>query len=224
MRLTLIRHGQTPSNVLGLLDTDHPGPGLTELGVRQAAAIPAALSDHTIDGIFVSTLIRTQLTAAPLARARGVEARILPGLHEISAGALELRSDRESIRTYLQTMAAWGSGDRAVTMPGSHDGHAFFSRFDGDIAAVEAEGVENAVVVSHGAAIRVWVAGRATNIEPSYTAHHDLGNTGVVILEGTLAGGFTLVSWEGHAIGGATLDDPAAPDPTGETIDDALGE
>jgi probable phosphoglycerate mutase len=224
MRLTLIRHGQTPSNVLGLLDTGHPGPVLTELGLRQAAAIPGALSGHPIDGIFVSTLIRTQLTAAPLARDRGIVARILPGLHEISAGSLELNSDRESVLIYLQTMAEWGSGERSVVMPGAHDGHAFFERFDADIAAIEAEGIENAVVVSHGAAIRVWVAGRAANIEPSYTAHHDLGNTGVVMLEGTLAQGFALVSWEGHAIGGAALDDPAAPDPTGETIDDALGQ
>jgi release factor glutamine methyltransferase len=42
VRLLLIRHGQTPSNVLGLLDTAPPGPGLTDLGVEQAAA-PAHL-------------------------------------------------------------------------------------------------------------------------------------------------------------------------------------
>ncbi|HEY8752878.1 MAG TPA: histidine phosphatase family protein, partial [Arthrobacter sp.] len=27
MKLLLIRHGQTPGNVLGQLDTAHPGPG-----------------------------------------------------------------------------------------------------------------------------------------------------------------------------------------------------
>ena len=35
MRLLLIRHGETPGNVLGQLDTAHPGPGLTDLGERQ---------------------------------------------------------------------------------------------------------------------------------------------------------------------------------------------
>ena len=44
MRLLLIRHGQTPSNVLGALDTLVPGPGLTPLGLEQAAAIPDALA------------------------------------------------------------------------------------------------------------------------------------------------------------------------------------
>ena len=39
MRLTLVRHGQTPSNVLGLLDTAPPGPGLTDLGQLQAASV-----------------------------------------------------------------------------------------------------------------------------------------------------------------------------------------
>ena len=44
MRLLLIRHGQTPNNILGALDTGRPGAGLTELGREQARAIPAALA------------------------------------------------------------------------------------------------------------------------------------------------------------------------------------
>ena len=34
-RLVLVRHGQTPSNVAGVLDTALPGPGLTEEGQQQ---------------------------------------------------------------------------------------------------------------------------------------------------------------------------------------------
>lgn len=44
MRLLLVRHGETPSNVDRLLDTAVPGPGLTRLGERQAAALPEALA------------------------------------------------------------------------------------------------------------------------------------------------------------------------------------
>ncbi|POC80683.1 histidine phosphatase family protein, partial [Vibrio vulnificus] len=43
MRLILIRHGQTESNVHRLLDTAMPGPGLTELGQQQAAGLVSAL-------------------------------------------------------------------------------------------------------------------------------------------------------------------------------------
>ena len=77
MRLLLIRHGQTPGNVLGQLDTAFPGPGLTELGERQAAALPGSLANEDIAAIYASTLIRTQLTADPLAKALGLEATVL---------------------------------------------------------------------------------------------------------------------------------------------------
>ncbi|MCU1510800.1 MAG: histidine phosphatase, partial [Arthrobacter sp.] len=54
MRLLLIRHGQTPGNVLGQLDTAHPGPGLTELGERQAAALARSLTNEQIDLLYAS--------------------------------------------------------------------------------------------------------------------------------------------------------------------------
>ena len=177
MRLLLIRHGQTPSNVEGLLDTAAPGPGLTELGHRQAAEIPDALARENIGGIWVSSLVRTHLTAAPLAVATGIEPTELPGLHEIAAGELEMRRDHEAVRLYLETVFAWGLGDRTPRMPGSEDGHEFFARFDSSIAEIAASGVATAAVVSHGAAIRVWVAGSATNVPPSYAGEHDIHNT-----------------------------------------------
>ncbi|WP_347232634.1 histidine phosphatase family protein [Cryobacterium sp. TmT2-59] len=118
MRLFLIRHGQTPANVLGQLDTSHPGPGLTELGTRQAAVIPDTLRLDSVDAIFASTLRRTQLTARPLAADRSIEVRVSPGLHEIEAGSLEGLNDPASVHTYMQTVFAWGAGDLDARMPG----------------------------------------------------------------------------------------------------------
>ena len=117
MRLMLIRHGQTPANVLGLLDTAHPGPGLTELGQQQAARIPQSLDGAPIDALFASTLVRTQLTAAPLSAERSLDATVLPGLHEIEAGSLEGNSDRDSVIRYLKTTFAWGIGELDARMP-----------------------------------------------------------------------------------------------------------
>lgn len=218
MRLLLIRHGQTPSNVEGLLDTAHPGPGLTELGERQAAEIPDALKYEPVDGIYVSTLRRTLITATPLIVDRGLPAVELPGIHEIEAGDLELRHDHVAYRIYLETAFAWGTGDLDVRMPGGSDGHEFFQRFDQSIASITAS---NAVIFSHGAAIRVWVAGRATNVPPTFAGEHDIQNTGVVELDGTLETGFTLLSWQGTPVGGSDLSDDTAEDPTGETLDEA---
>ena len=221
MRLLLIRHGQTPANVAGILDTDAPGPGLTELGVRQAAEIPHALTHQQIDGIYVSRLVRTHLTAGALAVDRGLTPRELPGIHEIAAGSLEGRHDHEAYRIYLETVFGWGAGDPGLAMPGGDDGHAFFERFDASIATIE---LAHAVVVSHGAAIRAWVARRARNVPASFAGEHEIQNTGVVELDGSLEHGFTLLSWQGTPVGGPQLSDATAEDPTGETLDEARGE
>lgn len=222
MKLLLVRHGQTPANVAGLLDTAAPGPGLTALGLEQAAAIPRALEAHDVEAIYVSTLVRTTLTATPLAVARGLELVQLPGTHEIEAGRMENLGDHDSIRTYMQTVYSWGSGDKDVVMPGGTNGHEFFARFDASIEQVAAATSGTAVVVSHGAAMRVWAAQRSTNVPPSYAGDRDIHNTGVLEFDGSPAEGWTLVSWQGNPIGGAGLDDPTADDPTGETLSEAM--
>jgi len=223
MRLLLIRHGQTPANVRGELDTGHPGPGLTRLGQAQAAAIPLALSSETIDAVFASTLVRTQLTAQPLADSLGLDVRVLPGIHEIEAGDLEMATDHASYRAYLGTAYAWGMGDRDPVMPGGTDGHAFFDRFDTSMAQVLSSGATTAVVVSHGAAIRVWVAGVAGNMRTQDAAELELDNTALVVLDHDAATGWQLVSWMGEPVGGHLLADDAAEDPTGEPLDEAVG-
>ena len=221
MRLLLIRHGQTPANVLGLLDSAPPGPGLTELGEQQAALVPDALHEEPVDAIFGSILVRTQHTAEPLALDRRLDVDVLPGLHEIQSGELEKRSDPASVRRYLETAFAWGAGDLDARMPGSENGHDFFGRYDADIATIEASGVGTAVVFSHGAAIRVWAAGRAANLPPMFAAENSLHNTGIVALDGSMDSGWTLLSWAGTPIGGAMVEDVAAEDPTGETLREA---
>ncbi len=221
MRLLLIRHGQTPSNVLGLLDTAAPGPGLTPLGVRQAGEVAVALEGEEIGGIFASRLVRTQLTSAPLVNDRGISPEIGDGLHEIEAGALEGLSDRESVIRYLHTAFSWADGKLDATMPGGTDGHEFFARFDADIAEIERTVAQTAVVFSHGAAIRVWVANRARNAPSTFAARTELANTGVVVLDGSVDSGWQLLSWASMPVGGAQLDDAAAPDPTGETLGQA---
>jgi broad specificity phosphatase PhoE len=224
MRLLLIRHGQTPANVLGQLDTAHPGPGLTPLGHEQAASIPRALEEESVDALFASTLLRTQLTAAPLAAVRNLAVTVLGGIHEIEAGDLEKRSDRASVRAYLETVFAWGSGDLDARMPGDTDGHHFFGRFNADIAEIVESGADTAVVVSHGAAIRVWVARNAGNVPPSFAGENELANTGVVIVEGSFDEGWRLVEWAGTPIGGVELADATADDATGETLGEARAD
>jgi probable phosphoglycerate mutase len=215
MRLLLIRHAQTIDNVRGEIGTVAPGPVLTELGEEQAAAIPAALADEPIEAIYVSTLQRTALTAAPLAAARGLPVKVLDGVQEIAAGSLEGASDKESIRAYMGTIVSWWH-DTAARIPGGESGDEFFARFT---AAVEraVDGHNGTVVIfSHGAALRTWASAISTNIDEAFSRAHELPNTAMIVLEGSPADGWTALHWDGEPVGGAALDDPNAVDPTGE--------
>lgn len=203
MRLLLVRHGQTPSNVLRLLDTAVPGPGLTELGEEQARALVDALAPERVDVAWASTAVRTQLTAAPLAAARGLEVRVHDGLREVEAGDLEMSGADDDVLAYLQTTFAWARGDLGAHLPGAQDGHAALARLDAGIAAVAASlaGDGTALVVSHGAAIRGWVAAR-TQVSADWASAHPLFNTGLVVVEGDPQTGWTALAWAGEPLEG----------------------
>ncbi|GAA3092248.1 histidine phosphatase family protein [Streptomyces rectiviolaceus] len=215
MRLLLIRHGQTPSNLKHLLDTGAPGPGLTPLGQDQAAALPQALAAEKIDAMYASTLLRTQLTAAPLAAATELEVQIRDGIRELSAGDLEMRGDDESAAVYLTTAFAWASGDTDRRMPGGENGVEALGRFDAVVAEAAATGAGTVAMVSHGAAIRMWVAARAANVDVAYASSHPLGNTGVVVLTGSPDEGWQALVWEGRPLG-PEGDSPEDSGPAGE--------
>jgi probable phosphoglycerate mutase len=222
MRLLLIRHGQTPDNVRGAIGTRRPGPGLTDLGRKQADALVPALGNEPIAAVYISPLRRTAETAAPLAAALGVEPVVLEGLEEIEAGDLEDAADMAAIRRYVEVVFGWAGGDLERSLPGSIDGYAFFSRFDAAVARVaDAHPDATVALVSHGAAIRVWTASRAINLEVAEPSRRHLENTGIVVLEGSPARGWRVETWEGEPVGGPALEDETARDPLGDPVDEA---
>ncbi|MFJ8535289.1 histidine phosphatase family protein [Streptomyces sp. NPDC093591] len=215
MRLLLVRHGQTPSNVDYLLDTAVPGAGLTALGEQQAAVLPEALADEDIEAIYASTLIRTQLTAAPLAAARGLDVLVRDGIREVCAGDLEmLRGDTAQGELYMRTVFAWAAGDTELRMPGGESGAEVLGRYDAVVAEAASSGAGTVAVVSHGAAIRMWTAARADNVDVPFAAAHPLDNTGVVVLEGTPSDGWKALSWAGAVVAPA-----GEGGPTGRPVD-----
>lgn len=216
MRLLLLRHGETHANVTGELDTAAPGEDLTTLGQAQADAAATVLADRGIDAAFVSVLVRTHQTVAPLAERLGLTPTVLPGLREISAGELEMRSDDEARSAYLHTVASWLLGEPDAMMPGGESREAFLARYDDAVAQVRASGATTALVVSHGAAIRTWVGSRAIEDEQDWSEvmMQPLRNTGCIELE-ERDDGWHIVAWQNHPVGGEALEDPSALDPTG---------
>jgi broad specificity phosphatase PhoE len=216
MRLLLIRHGQTPSNVRGALDTRVPGPRLTRLGRRQAAAIPKALAGETIGAVYASVQTRARLTAAPLARALNLPVLVRAGLREISAGTLEMNTDAASVDHYHSISFAWSNGQVQERMPGGENGVEVFGRFDEVVDEMASAGIPTVACVAHGQIIRTWVAARSANVDADFALKHVLHNTGVVALEGSPAAGWTTVSWTGIALGGVQVDEGAQTGPGGE--------
>ena len=200
MRLILVRHGQTSSNVGMLLDTAFPGAELTPEGRGQATALVGKLEEQPLDGVWVSDLVRTQQTAAPLAAVRGLVPVVRPGLREISAGELEMTGEPSGWDAYLAVIHRWADGDPEARVPGGESGTEVLARFDAvvdEIAATHATPGDHAAVavVSHGAVIRAWTGSRARNVDRQFVAETRLGNTAIVVLDGSPRDGWIVTTW-----------------------------
>lgn len=205
MRLILVRHGETPSNVKYLLDTAPPGATLTDLGHQQAHALVQLFDGQPVDAIYVSDLVRTQLTATPLARARGLTPVIRPGLREIQAGAEEMLAyapgewDRAHPPRYFTALASWADGDLGARMPEGESGEEFLRRYDTVIEEIAQQRHEGAVIVSHGAAIRMWAGLRCSNLTARFLRKAPMTNTDSVFVEGS-PGAWVATRWAGQPI------------------------
>lgn len=225
MRLLLIRHGQTPQNVAGSLDTAFPGAGLTALGRAQARALPSVLAEEGIAGVYASTLVRTQLTAAPLAESRGLDVRVRAGLEEVSAGDLELRADSDAVHAYAGCLVQWMHGDLDHSLPGGTTGHEFLGRYETALRTIaeDHDPGDTVAVFSHGAAIRVYTA-LAARLHPEVATELRIMNTGMGLLEGQPETGWELARWASEPLGGLLLEDLQAHDVTGESAEEAIHE
>jgi broad specificity phosphatase PhoE len=213
-----MRHGQTHGNVAGALDTGMPGLDLTDLGRAQAAAAVDVLAPLGVEDMYVSRLVRTHQTAAPLAGHHGITPTELTGIHEITAGRYEMATDRESVMGYLGTVQRWLTGDLTARMPDAETGAEFLERYDADIATITSSGATTTLLVSHGAAIRTWVAARVPGVIDLPQIRQPLHNTGVITVEGHPSTGWRLVEWHAEPIGG--ISDGALPmDPYRQSTD-----
>lgn len=194
MRLFLVRHAQSGSNIQHAIDTAIPGAPLTELGLEQAARLAARLAGEHFDTVAASPLTRAQQTARPLAGDRGLPVLTLDGLREVEAGDLEMATADGPIEIYRKAIVAWGTGDLDARVPGATSGHEFFDRYDAAVRALEDAG-DSAVAISHGAAIRIWIAARCRGVDSAVVADRSLANTGGAVIEGSAKAGWQVTSW-----------------------------
>jgi hypothetical protein len=217
--IDFVRHGQSVGNAANLIDTNVPGLPLTTLGQQQAVAIGNALGPQgNFAGVFASQLTRTQQTAV---FAGMNNASILPGLNEISAGMFDGASQvSPQGLLYLVAPLAWTLGFPIVPMlaPGTAhiNGIVFDQGFTNSMQTMYGTAIANPVVnpgngqitdvaYSSEFAIEVGTLMNVNNPNPLLMLTHPLPNTGVVVVQGSPQGGWTMTSWDGIPVGPATL-------------------
>ncbi len=92
VEVVLVRHGASEAALPGVsfpMIDGQGDPALSEVGRSQARSVAAELGGEEFSGLFVSTLRRTQETAAPLVERTGLDVRVLPDLREVFLGELE---------------------------------------------------------------------------------------------------------------------------------------
>ncbi len=193
--LTLVRHAQSAGNASGLIDTSTPGPELTPTGWCQATLAAAQLSTSHYDGVYASTMIRTQETATPTAQALGEAVTVLPGLREIEAGRYEGQPESHA-DAYLAVPMRWLQGDRGARIPGSLNGNEFDAQFDDAVQHIYDSGELSPVAFSHGGAIMLWVLMNVRNPDRSLLTDRRLPNMGRVVVTGNPSDGWTLTEWD----------------------------
>jgi len=148
----LWRHGQTIWNVERRFQgqTDIP---LDDTGEAQAEYAARRLATLRPDVIFSSDLTRAAGTAAPLAKLTGLAVILDKDLRERSGGSWEGLTDKEIAERYPAERASWNPPDGEPTT-------VVADRVAGALRRV-ADSVADgglAVVVSHGAALRLGMA------------------------------------------------------------------
>lgn len=228
MTVTFVRHAESQANADGIIDTSVPGPGITAAGKDQANTVASLLDGQSHDGIYASTMIRTQQTAKPYAALVHNRASlddvtisadpdqpdyskdivVLNGLQEINAGIFEGSSEDEGIGRlgYALAPVAWSLGLRFVRIPGGEDGNEFDARVDAALDQIETDGQsDDPVVFSHGATIMFWTLMNVDNPDITLLLNHQLDNTETVVVEKNDDGSWTLKSWGGEEVGPADL-------------------
>jgi broad specificity phosphatase PhoE len=193
--LTLVRQGDWQTG--GMLNTDPPGPNLTDQGQNQAQQLVSQLAPNNYDVIYASELVRTQQFAAPLAQKLGKQVEILSGLNQFAAGLYDHQQLSQDEQLYYQAPRQWITGNRQPTIPGSLDGDEFNEQFGGAVKKIYDSGHTKPIAFSSGGAVEIWTLMNVKNAKPSLLDSHPLPLGAQVVITGSPATGWTLVDWGG---------------------------
>ena len=182
-RLVLLRHGRTAWNHEARAQ-GHSDIPLDEVGHAQAASVAPYLARLTPSALWTSDLARARETAAYLERATGLGAVVDPRLREYDLGERTGMTMAEYAAGHPDEYAVFRRG-RYDVVPGSETTAQVVARIcaalDEVFASLSPGGT--AVVVSHGAALKVSVLELLGWPEAQAATLQGLDNCGWAVLE-----------------------------------------
>jgi len=167
--LFLIRHGESAPARAGVsfpMKDGHGDPALHPVGEKQAVAVGDRLKYGTFATLYVTKLMRTHQTAAPLAAHLGMTPIENPDLHEVSLGEWDGGLYRIKAATgdpvYRQVIAEqdWGA------IPGAETRAAFFARVRRGLLTIAQAHPDECVAVFVHAGVVAAAMALATGSEP----------------------------------------------------------
>ncbi|MDX2357848.1 histidine phosphatase family protein [Dietzia sp. PP-33] len=201
-RLHLVRHGQTPSNVAGALDTALPGAPLTELGRTQAETVGDELAGSGISPsvVLCSEAARARETAGLIAEAMGLSTQAVPGMYEVQAGQFEMRTGAEALLAYNRVVRDWlEDGELTACLPGGESAHDVRDRAMPVVSELRESYLDNGtdvVLVVHGTLMRM-IAVFAGAVPSQWALDNRIPNCGVIELAPD-RGGWSCERWGDH--------------------------
>lgn len=154
----LARHGETADNAARIFQ-GQGGSGLNRLGRAQASRLAERLRRSPPDAIFASDLERAADTARYVSEACGVPVELDPDLREVDVGAWTGKGYDAISKLYPEEWAAWEAG--LDVRRGGGETYAELAERVGRalerIAGRHGDGAR-VLVVSHGGAIKSWIA------------------------------------------------------------------
>jgi 2,3-bisphosphoglycerate-dependent phosphoglycerate mutase len=166
-QVILVRHGESaphrPGQPFELVD-GHGNPPLSELGQWQAERVGERLKSEDVSSIYVSTLVRTHQTAAPLAGHLRVDPVVEPDLREVHLGEWEGGLYREKAAEGHPAFRQMQLEERWDAIPGAESNESLTKRTVAVVERIhESHPDELVVVVVHGGVIGALLAHAATS-------------------------------------------------------------
>lgn len=203
----LARHGETADNARRVFQ-GQAGSGLNRLGRAQAARLAERMRLAPPSAIVASDLERAVETARIVSEACGIAVELDKGLREVDVGAWTGKSYEQVAELFPEQWAAWESG-LDVRRGGGETYAELAERIEraiagiaarwSDSAEVEKAAVRRILVVSHGGAIKSWIAKLLGLSADGLRALGGVANAGITVVERDARGRHRIHSWNDTA-------------------------